>query len=461
MIRDYQPDDDIRQVNWRATARLGRPMSNQYRLEQDRDLLLLIDAGRLSTAPLGSDGMTSSTPSSTPPRRWPSSPTSSATAAAPSPSTTRSAPRSRRAAQGGQASRARALRPRAAPARQRLRARVPPRRGLQARAGRRLHRPARGVRGAPAGRRRARCSPAATRSSSPARRTRRSTRSPQATRRPLSAARATIAHDVLDARARAAAQVRAAGARVLEAPPDRLPALLSPPTCGPRRAPSCERSRPRHTTSPQKTHEQRRARAPPGTPPAAPARWRTPPGTRTARATARSPRPSRPPGSASRRNDVARRSGPGRISAQPDPQPGDPADDDAGDLQRPVRGDQPQERHPVARADREPADHAQDQPVEEQRPDRQHPEGDPAHEREQRHLDVVGHHLERERRGGRGVEVAALGGRVGGGLELARDQPGGRRRVDQRPRPRRASPGTSSSAHAASTSNGRSASRRQ
>jgi uncharacterized protein (DUF58 family) len=31
---------------------------------------------------------------------------------------------------------------------------------------------------------------------------------------------------VLAARARAAAQVRAAGARVLEAPPDRLPAVL-------------------------------------------------------------------------------------------------------------------------------------------------------------------------------------------------------------------------------------------
>jgi len=53
LIRDYQPDDDIRQVNWRATARLGRPMSNQYRLEQDRDVQLLIDAGRLSAAPLG------------------------------------------------------------------------------------------------------------------------------------------------------------------------------------------------------------------------------------------------------------------------------------------------------------------------------------------------------------------------------------------------------------------------
>jgi uncharacterized protein (DUF58 family) len=52
LIRDYQPDDDIRQVNWRATARLGRPMSNQYRLEQDRDLIVLVDAGRLSAAPL-------------------------------------------------------------------------------------------------------------------------------------------------------------------------------------------------------------------------------------------------------------------------------------------------------------------------------------------------------------------------------------------------------------------------
>ena len=38
-IRDYLPDDDIRQVNWRATARMGRPMSNQYRVEQDRDVV--------------------------------------------------------------------------------------------------------------------------------------------------------------------------------------------------------------------------------------------------------------------------------------------------------------------------------------------------------------------------------------------------------------------------------------
>ena len=51
-VRDYLPDDDIRQVNWLATARLGRPMSNQFRVEQDREVLCVVDAGRLMTAPL-------------------------------------------------------------------------------------------------------------------------------------------------------------------------------------------------------------------------------------------------------------------------------------------------------------------------------------------------------------------------------------------------------------------------
>jgi uncharacterized protein (DUF58 family) len=52
-VRDYEPDDDIRQVNWRATERLQRPMSNQYRVEQDREVMLLIDSGRLMASPLG------------------------------------------------------------------------------------------------------------------------------------------------------------------------------------------------------------------------------------------------------------------------------------------------------------------------------------------------------------------------------------------------------------------------
>jgi uncharacterized protein (DUF58 family) len=51
-IRDYLPDDDVRQVNWPATVRLGRPMSNQYRIEQDRDVICVLDCGRLMAAPL-------------------------------------------------------------------------------------------------------------------------------------------------------------------------------------------------------------------------------------------------------------------------------------------------------------------------------------------------------------------------------------------------------------------------
>jgi len=51
-IRDYLPDDDIRQVNWPATSRVGRPMSNTYRVEQDRDVVCVVDAGRLMAAPI-------------------------------------------------------------------------------------------------------------------------------------------------------------------------------------------------------------------------------------------------------------------------------------------------------------------------------------------------------------------------------------------------------------------------
>jgi uncharacterized protein (DUF58 family) len=51
-VRDYLPDDDIRQVNWAATGRMGRPMSNQYRVDQDREVVCLVDCGRLMAAPV-------------------------------------------------------------------------------------------------------------------------------------------------------------------------------------------------------------------------------------------------------------------------------------------------------------------------------------------------------------------------------------------------------------------------
>lgn len=46
-LRDYTPDDEYRMVNWKATARRGQPVVNQYRVEQSRDVMLLVDCGRL------------------------------------------------------------------------------------------------------------------------------------------------------------------------------------------------------------------------------------------------------------------------------------------------------------------------------------------------------------------------------------------------------------------------------
>lgn len=58
-IREYLPDDDIRQVNWKATIRAGTPMSNTYRVEQERQVVCLLDCGRLMAAPVpGPDGKT-------------------------------------------------------------------------------------------------------------------------------------------------------------------------------------------------------------------------------------------------------------------------------------------------------------------------------------------------------------------------------------------------------------------
>lgn len=55
-VRDYSPDDDVRQINWVATSRTGRPMSNQYRVEENRDLMCVLDTGRLMASPVDAAG---------------------------------------------------------------------------------------------------------------------------------------------------------------------------------------------------------------------------------------------------------------------------------------------------------------------------------------------------------------------------------------------------------------------
>lgn len=46
-LNDYSPDDDVRQINWLATIRAGKPISNQYRIDENRTIYCLLDAGRL------------------------------------------------------------------------------------------------------------------------------------------------------------------------------------------------------------------------------------------------------------------------------------------------------------------------------------------------------------------------------------------------------------------------------
>jgi len=43
-IRPARPDDPPRQINWRATARAGRPLANEYDLDKTGDILILLDA---------------------------------------------------------------------------------------------------------------------------------------------------------------------------------------------------------------------------------------------------------------------------------------------------------------------------------------------------------------------------------------------------------------------------------
>lgn len=46
-LRDAVPEDDQRRIDWRATARRGRPIARNYELERNHEVLLCLDVGRL------------------------------------------------------------------------------------------------------------------------------------------------------------------------------------------------------------------------------------------------------------------------------------------------------------------------------------------------------------------------------------------------------------------------------
>lgn len=49
-LRDYVPGDEVRRVDWAATARVGRPIVRTYRSERNQTVLALLDTGRTTAA---------------------------------------------------------------------------------------------------------------------------------------------------------------------------------------------------------------------------------------------------------------------------------------------------------------------------------------------------------------------------------------------------------------------------
>ena len=45
-LRDYTPDDQYRSINWKATARRGKPISTNYEPERNQRVMILLDVGR-------------------------------------------------------------------------------------------------------------------------------------------------------------------------------------------------------------------------------------------------------------------------------------------------------------------------------------------------------------------------------------------------------------------------------
>jgi uncharacterized protein (DUF58 family) len=52
-LREYTPDDSFRSIDWKASARRGKPMVAQYEVERAQQIVVAIDAGRLMSARLG------------------------------------------------------------------------------------------------------------------------------------------------------------------------------------------------------------------------------------------------------------------------------------------------------------------------------------------------------------------------------------------------------------------------
>jgi uncharacterized protein (DUF58 family) len=51
MLAEYRPGDDPRRIDWKTTARFRRPVVRRFMVERHRDVMIVLDCGRL----MGSD----------------------------------------------------------------------------------------------------------------------------------------------------------------------------------------------------------------------------------------------------------------------------------------------------------------------------------------------------------------------------------------------------------------------
>ena len=55
-LREWVPGDDLRHIDWKATARRAKVITRQYEAERRQQVLLVLDAGRLMTAEVAAGG---------------------------------------------------------------------------------------------------------------------------------------------------------------------------------------------------------------------------------------------------------------------------------------------------------------------------------------------------------------------------------------------------------------------
>lgn len=57
-LRDYQPDDEFRDISWKASARANKLITQTFQVERSQNVMILVEAGRMMSAQVDADGRT-------------------------------------------------------------------------------------------------------------------------------------------------------------------------------------------------------------------------------------------------------------------------------------------------------------------------------------------------------------------------------------------------------------------